>query len=112
MMRMLMLLLSKQKFLLIMIIQKIKTLSFIASLLIFTSCCKNLYFTLDDTSWVSSYEKQDLLIFKSNLGNLDSILIIDKIVYKADGKCNPLEISSLSKSSSRVTSTNSRSKWK
>lgn len=56
--------------------------------IVFTSCnnnCIQTHLTNDERDWFLRYRKGDVIIFKSNLGNLDSL----KVVSKTEGFTNP-----------------------
>jgi hypothetical protein len=76
---------------------KIKnTLLLILFTIILSSCnfcnCVETHLTEDEKSWFSAYEKGQKIIFKSNLGNLDTIEITKKVETYGNKDCNWFEI--------------------
>ena len=65
-------------------------LTTILAILILQSCipdCKNIYFTENDKMWFTNYNIGDKIIFKSQMGDFDTILITNKILDKPKGNC-------------------------
>lgn len=69
---------------------KIKYLILTIFCFVIQSCtkdCKDVYFTENDKTWFSNYNIGDKLIFKSQLNDLDTIIITNKVVKKPKGNC-------------------------
>ncbi|MDQ6469296.1 hypothetical protein RB619_01485 [Flavobacterium sp. LHD-80] len=63
---------------------------------IFSSCtCREAHLTKDEREWFSAYQKGQQLIFKSNLANMDTITITDKVERYGNKDCNWFEIGSV-----------------
>jgi hypothetical protein len=61
-------------------------LIFIALML--NSCtCKQVNLTENEKQWLDPYEKGDLLVFKSNLGNIDTIVVTKKVNFYTNENC-------------------------
>ena len=64
--------------------------------IILNSCtCVETHLTNEEKEWFSAYKKGETIIFKSNLGNLDTISIIKKIETHGNKECNWLEIGTI-----------------
>jgi hypothetical protein len=73
----------------------LKTLILILLLLILYSCnCYQTHLTNEDKTWTAGYQKGQIMIFKSNLGNLDTIQVKERIEDFTNPDCNRLEIGS------------------
>jgi hypothetical protein len=60
--------------------------------IVLNSCtCVETHLTKEEKEWFSAYKKGQTIIFKSNLGNLDSI-VIKKIEIHGNKDCNWIEI--------------------
>lgn len=60
-------------------------------LFVFSSCCHKLEFTEDELKCFELYQKGDLVIFKSNYDNLDTMFIKEKSTYWRNNECNFIE---------------------
>lgn len=64
---------------------------FLTMILILNSCtckCIKTYLTKEEKEWFSVYKKGQLIIFKSDLGNLDTIVVNDKYETFGNKDCN------------------------
>ena len=76
---------------LVLIQNKMKEfLIFIIFISTLSGCCTEVYFKTDETFWFDKYDKGDKLIFESNNGDLDTVIITNKIIKKPTGECNPM----------------------
>jgi hypothetical protein len=68
----------------------------ILSILLFVfvcSCnCVETNLTKEEREWFSTYEKGQMIVFKSNLGKLDTIVVTEKIETHNNKNCNWFEI--------------------
>ncbi len=61
--------------------------------IIFNSCnCVETQLTDDEKEWFSAYDKGQIIIFKSNLGSIDTIEVSEKLQTHNNKNCNWLEI--------------------
>lgn len=52
------------------------------------SCrCRQINLTYNEKEWLNSYKKGDVLIFKSNKGNIDTIMVINKEEFITNEDC-------------------------
>lgn len=65
----------------------------IFSLFILYSCnCVETNLTKEEREWFSAYEEGQMIIFKSNLSNLDTIIVAEKIETHNNKNCNWFEM--------------------
>lgn len=70
-----------------------KILLFILFTIFLNSCnCVETKLTDDEKEWFSAYDKGQIIIFKSNLGNLDTIEVSEKLETHNNKNCNWIEI--------------------
>lgn len=56
--------------------------------IVFYSCtCKQINLTFSENEWLNPYEKGEVLIFKSNKGNTDTITVTNKIEFITNENC-------------------------
>jgi hypothetical protein len=65
------------------------------SIVLYSCNCVETHLTKDEKAWFSAYEKGQTIIFKSNLGNLDTIEITKKLETHGNKNCNWLEIGTI-----------------
>ena len=64
--------------------------------IVLNSCtCVETHLTEDEKSWFSAYDKGQVIIFKSNLGNLDTIVVTEKLETHNNKNCNWFEIGTI-----------------
>lgn len=55
--------------------------------ILYSCTCRQVNLTKNEMQWLDPYKKGDLLIFKSNKGNIDTILVSDKEEFYTNEKC-------------------------
>lgn len=66
------------------------------ALIVLGSCnCVETHLTKEEREWFNSYEKGQNIIFKSNRGNLDTIVIEEKLETYGNKECNWFQIGSI-----------------
>jgi hypothetical protein len=64
--------------------------------IVLNSCtCVETHLIEDEKSWFSAYDKGQLIVFKSNLGNLDTIVVAEKQETHNNKNCNWFEIGTI-----------------
>ncbi|MFH6935160.1 hypothetical protein [Flavobacterium sp. FlaQc-30] len=65
--------------------------------IVINSCgkCVETNLTKEERAWFSVYEKGQTIVFKSNLGNIDSLLVTDKMETFGNKDCNWFEIGTI-----------------
>lgn len=75
---------------------KINLILIILSLVILSSCnCVETHLTKDEREWFLTYEKGQNIIFRSNQGNLDTIVVTEKVETYGNKECNWFEIGTI-----------------
>lgn len=74
-----------------------KNIIFLLICFVFQSCCTKVWFDKEEQRWYNMYSQGDILIFKSNRLNLDTIKITEVKEIEPNGECNWIEISNFSK---------------
>lgn len=65
-------------------------------LVFLTSCnCTETHLTQEEREWFSVYNKGQTIIFKSNLGNLDTLVVTEKNETFGNKECNWIEIGTI-----------------
>jgi hypothetical protein len=65
-------------------------------LVFLSSCnCVETHLTNDEKEWFSVYKKGQIIVFKSNLENLDTITVTEKIETHGNKDCNWFEIGTI-----------------
>ncbi|WP_128414662.1 hypothetical protein [Flavobacterium sp. Root901] len=59
---------------------------------IYSCTCKQVNLTKNEKEWLNPYKKGDILIFKSNLGSIDTVKVIDKTEFITNENCQWLTI--------------------
>lgn len=73
-----------------------KKIILIFSLTILTSChCVETHLTKEEKEWFSAYEKGQSIIFKSNRGHLDTLIVTEKVETFGNKDCNWFEIGTI-----------------
>lgn len=73
-----------------------KTILFILGVIILNSCnCVETNLSKEEKEWFSAYNKGQTIIFKSNLGNLDTIIVTEKLEFHGNKDCNWIEIGTI-----------------
>lgn len=68
----------------------------IALQIILNSCnCVETQLTKEEKEWFSVYKKGQAIIFKSNYGNLDTIVVTEKSEFHGNKDCNWLEVGTI-----------------
>ncbi|CAM3488023.1 hypothetical protein [Flavobacterium chungbukense] len=60
-----------------------------------TCKCVKTHLTKEEKQWFSVYQKQQEIIFESNLGNLDTLVVVDKYEIYGNKDCNCREIGTI-----------------
>jgi hypothetical protein len=74
---------------------KIIILSFLLLVLMGSCNCVETHLSKEEREWFSAYEKGQTIIFKSNRGNLDTIVVVEKVETYGNKECNWFEIGTI-----------------
>lgn len=65
-------------------------------LIILASCnCVETHLTDEERIWFKAYEKGQIIVFKSNLGNIDTLVVTNKTEIFGNKECNWYEIGTI-----------------